>query len=99
MTRRDIEQILRRRPFEPLRFYFVEGDAIDVRHPELVWLAGQTIFFGDGEIVDKALVSKELGPIYGINFLKKIEAIPRPDSSKPAGDPRPNGNGSAEPTG
>jgi hypothetical protein len=75
MTSVDLQRLLKRKPFQPLRFYFLEGETRDVRHPELVWVAGGTLFFGEGRIENNAVIAQELGPVYGLNMIKKIEVI------------------------
>jgi hypothetical protein len=75
MTAVDIQRILKKKPFQPLRFYFLEGETRDVTHPELVWVAGGSLFFGEGMIKDNVVVAEELGPIYAVNMIKKIEVL------------------------
>ena len=75
MTALDVQRILKKRPFQPIRFYFLEGETRDVSHPELVWVAGGSLFFGDGSIKDNVVVAEQLGPIYALNMIKKIEVL------------------------
>jgi hypothetical protein len=75
MTALDVQRLLKRRPFQPLRFHFLEGESRDVKHPELVWVAGGSLFFGDGMIKDNVIVAEELGPIYAVNMIKKVEVL------------------------
>lgn len=39
MTAVDVLRKLKRKPFQPLRFYFLEGETRDVTYRELVWVA------------------------------------------------------------
>lgn len=75
MTAIDVQRLLRRRPFQPLRFHFLEGEVRDVRHPELAWVAGGSLFFGEGALEDNVIVAQELGPVYALSMIKKIEVI------------------------
>jgi hypothetical protein len=75
MTAVDVARILKRRPFQPLRFHFLEGETRDVAHLELVWVAGGSLFFGEGMLKDNIVVAEELGPIYALNMIKKIEVL------------------------
>ena len=75
MTALDVQRKLKRRPFQPLRFHFLEGESRDVAHPELVWVAGGSLFFGEGMIKDNVVVAETLGPIYDLNMIKKIEVL------------------------
>ena len=75
MTAMDAQRLLKRRPFQPLRFHFLEAETRDVRHPELVWVAGGSLFFGDGKIEGNLAVADQLGPVDGLNTIKKIEVL------------------------
>jgi len=75
MTAVDVQRILKKKPFQPLRFHFLEGETRDVSHPELVWVAGGSLFFGEGMLKDNVIVAEELGPIYALSMIKKIEVL------------------------
>lgn len=77
MTAIDVQRLLKRQPFQPLRFYSLEGETREVTHPELVWVAGGSLFFGDGMIKDDDVVAESLGPVYALNMIEKIEVLER----------------------
>jgi hypothetical protein len=83
MTAIDIQRILKEKPFQPLRFHFLEGETRDVVHPELIWVAGGSLFFGEGSLKDNVVVAEELGPIYALNMIKKIEVLEKAPQQSP----------------
>jgi hypothetical protein len=57
MTLDTIEELLRRRPFEPFRIVTSNGDRYDVRHPEMVLRVKNGVYVGlggRGVVADRA---------------------------------------------
>ena len=46
MPHDDIEEAIRRRPFQPFRLFVTDGKTYDVRHPELVMLGKRSLAVG-----------------------------------------------------
>jgi hypothetical protein len=46
MSHEDILGVVRRRPFQPFRFFVSDGSVYDVRHPELVMLGKRSVAVG-----------------------------------------------------
>ena len=46
MTRNDFRQRVRQRPFVPFRLVLTEGTAYEVRHPEQIMLARDSVVIG-----------------------------------------------------
>ena len=87
MTAKNLRMLLEVRPFEPFRIHMLEGETHDVRHPEMVWVAGQSLFVGGGHLDHNGkLIPGDLEGIYGLNLIKKIEMIREATST-------PNENG------
>jgi hypothetical protein len=78
MTGYEFQQILSSRPFKALRLHFTEGETIEVRHPEMVWVASNMLFIGGGEIENGRVVNRELEAVYGLSHLKRIEYVGEP---------------------
>jgi hypothetical protein len=46
MRPEELRTLLRRQPFVPIRIYFTDGTAYDVKHPEMAFLTRSTIEIG-----------------------------------------------------
>jgi hypothetical protein len=49
MRAEELRQLLDRRPFVPVRLYFSDGTAYDIRHPEMAFLTRSTVEIGLSE--------------------------------------------------
>lgn len=49
MRAEELRQLLDRRPFVPVRLYFSDGTAYDIRHPEMAFLTRSTVEIGISE--------------------------------------------------
>lgn len=49
MRPEEIERLLRRRPFVPIRLHLTDGTIYDVRHPEMALLTRSTVDIGFSE--------------------------------------------------
>jgi len=47
MTREELSNLWRKRPFEPFRIFTMAGEQIDVCHPNLMLVAGDLITVGE----------------------------------------------------
>jgi hypothetical protein len=67
MTTDRIKELLAAKPFKPFEIHVADGDVLEVKHPELMWVTpgGRTIFVARGPkeedgiaILDLLLVTK-----------------------------------------
>ncbi len=49
MRAEELRNLLSRRPFVPIRFYFTDGTTYDVKHPEMTLLTRSTVEIGLAE--------------------------------------------------
>jgi hypothetical protein len=42
----ELQDVLRKQPFEPFRIVLTTGDSYEIRHPELAWLTRTSMFVG-----------------------------------------------------
>ena len=49
MRAEELRQLLDRRPVVPIRLYFSDGTAFDIRHPEMAFLSRSTVEIGISE--------------------------------------------------
>jgi len=47
MNRETIQELLQRRPFEPFIMHMTNGEAFEVRHPEMAMLLKTKVIVGD----------------------------------------------------
>ena len=76
MRLQEVQNALKKQPFEPFRIHLSDGQALDVRHPEFAALTRHSIFVGaptDGDDVPERMVQCDLlhvttiEPIDGVN--------------------------------
>jgi hypothetical protein len=48
MTMDTIQELLRRRPYEPIRIVTSSGESYEIRHPEMAWPVRNGIYIGLG---------------------------------------------------
>jgi hypothetical protein len=67
MTTDRVKELLTAKPFKPFEIHVADGDVLEVKHPELMWITpgGRTIFVARGPkeedgvaILDLLLVTK-----------------------------------------
>lgn len=46
MQAEEIQSLLRRQPFEPIRLHLTDGKSFDIRHPDMVILTNRSIEIG-----------------------------------------------------
>lgn len=63
MRLQEVQDALKKQPFEPFRIHLSDGQAFDVRHPEFAALTRHSIFVGaptDGDDVPERMVQCDL---------------------------------------
>lgn len=75
MRRSELEEAVRRTPFEPFRVILTTGDAHDVRHPELIMIGQHSAIIGLGrepqDTIYHRTVKVDLLHVVGIEDLPK----------------------------
>ena len=77
MNTETMQSLLKRQPFQPFEVRMSNGDAFEVRHPEMVFLLNSSLIFGSPQSDDFSFCS--------LLHVADVKAIPNP----PAGPPRP----------
>lgn len=72
MRAEELQKILNRRPFEPVRLHISSGQTVDIRHPEMAFVTRSLVVVGvtesDGEVADYAIH-------YNLLHVVKIEPL------------------------
>jgi len=78
MRLQELQDVLRREPFQPFRLHLTTGQMFDVRHPESAALTRTSVFVGlpsgDDEIPDRMIQCDLLHVV----ALKPINGQPKP---------------------
>ncbi|MEX2215491.1 MAG: hypothetical protein WD768_15260 [Phycisphaeraceae bacterium] len=83
MREKDIQTLLQRRPFEPIRFVLSNGEKHEVRHPEMAMLSKSWIVLGTESKDDPGIAESTF--FCSLLHIVKIEPIGK---SKGAGNGR-----------
>jgi hypothetical protein len=46
MIPEEVQEVLKRQPFEPFRLVMTDGTGYEIRHPDLLWVGQWTAFVG-----------------------------------------------------
>ena len=71
----DINNVLRRQPFQPFRVHLSNGQAFEVRHPELAAVGRSTMFIGL-PAPDLPPTTYDLFEIIALMHINRLEPLP-----------------------
>lgn len=89
MQPHEIVQLLRRRPFKPLRILFTDGKTYDIYHPDMVIVLTQAIDIAQGPKVDAGGGAERVDRCSLLQVVR-VEDLPQPSGATKTG----NGQGS-----
>jgi hypothetical protein len=80
VTREQLEQFLRRRPFQPFRVHVLDGRTFDIRYPELNLLGPSYLSIGIPAADEPELFADRVST-FGLTHITKVEPLPAAEST------------------
>ena len=83
----DLIQLIRSRPFVPLRLHLSNGETFDIRHPELALITRSRVDIGLDPDPTSGILRNTVH--LGLSHIVRVEKLePTPQPTKSNGDPR-----------
>lgn len=82
MTAEELKELIRRRPFEPLRIHMTDGTTYDIRHPDNIFILRHRIDIGRAQ-------DPSTGILDGVDYLSLLHVVrvEMPPQTPHAGNP------------
>jgi hypothetical protein len=88
MSPEELARLIRSRPFIPLRLHLTNGEAFDIRHPELAIIGRSVVDIGFDPDPEYGIVDRKA--YIGLSHIVRVERLePAPKPGKSNGEDRP----------